>query len=143
MRLPPLAIIVPDMANSQAAALAALPSVDRLLQQVKAQGLVASYGRARVTEAIRSDLARLRSARLPDVEAADPSTILERVSERLEADARRSLRPVFNLTGTVLHTNLGRAPLPEEAIEAMQAVARGASNLEYDIDAGRRGERDV
>jgi L-seryl-tRNA(Ser) seleniumtransferase len=123
--------------------LAALPSVDRLLQRSEAQVLIAHYGRTRVVHAIRSDLALLRAARSSEPGAADQDAILERVSRRLQAEARPALRPVFNLTGTVLHTNLGRAALPEEAIEALGAVARGASNLEFDLGAGRRGERDA
>jgi L-seryl-tRNA(Ser) seleniumtransferase len=130
------------MANSQASALASLPSVDRLLHRREAQALIAAYGRASVTNAIRSVLAELRAARLFDPLAAAEPAVLKRATQRLEAESRPSLRRVFNLTGTVLHTNLGRAPLPEEAIEAMSAVARDAANLEYDLSAGRRGERD-
>lgn len=68
--------------------------------------------------------------------------IIARVAERLLERAQPTLRPVFNLTGTVLHTNLGRAVLPEEAIEAMIAVARSPASLEYELEGGRRGERD-
>ena len=68
--------------------------------------------------------------------------ILAEVAARIEADFAPSLKPVFNLTGTVLHTNLGRAPLPQEAIDAMALVAGGASNLEYDLASGKRGDRD-
>ncbi|MEO8144133.1 MAG: L-seryl-tRNA(Sec) selenium transferase [Betaproteobacteria bacterium] len=120
--------------------LASLPSVDRLLQQFATQALVARHGRAPVTEAIRGVLAELRAERTPQVGDAD--ALLRRVGLRLENDARPSLRPVFNLTGTVLHTNLGRAQLPEEAIEAMTVAARRTVNLEYDLGSGKRGERD-
>jgi L-seryl-tRNA(Ser) seleniumtransferase len=129
------------MADIHASALASLPSVDRLLRRPDADALVAAYGRAAVTNAIRGVLEELRAARAglpPDIAAA----VVGRVSQRLESEARPSLRPVFNLTGTVLHTNLGRAPLPEEAIDALREAAREATNLEYDLASGRRGERD-
>jgi L-seryl-tRNA(Ser) seleniumtransferase len=118
--------------------LAALPSVDRLLRHPATEPLIGAHGRYAVTEAIRAVLAELRAARV----LASESGILERVSGRLDEEAKPPLRPVFNLTGTVLHTNLGRAQLPEEAIEAMAAAARSAVNLEYDLAAGKRGERD-
>ena len=121
--------------------LASLPSVDRLLQQSATQALLARHGRALVTDAIRGVLAELRAERTPQVGDAD--ALLQRVARRLEKDARPPLRPVFNLTGTVLHTNLGRAQLPEEAIEAMASAARHPVNLEYDLETGRRGERDT
>ena len=119
--------------------LAALPSVDRLLQRPETEALIAGHGRPAVTDAIRAVLAGIRSSAKP---VLDIDGILERVAERLEAERQPSLRPVFNLSGTVLHTNLGRAQLPEEAIEAMAAAARNPVNLEYDLEAGKRGERD-
>jgi L-seryl-tRNA(Ser) seleniumtransferase len=97
------------------------------------------HGRAAVTHAIRGALDELRQGRILDLGEEE---ILGRVSGSLEREAQATLRPVFNLTGTVLHTNLGRAQLPEEAVEAMAAAAREAVNLEYDLDAGKRGERD-
>jgi len=130
------------MAESRASMLAQLPSVDRLLRRPETDALIAAYGRVAVTNAIRGVLEDLRAARAQvpqDVSAG----IVGRVSERLEAEARPSLRSVFNLTGTVLHTNLGRAPLPEEAIDAICDAARDASNLEYDLARGTRGERDA
>src|SRR5438094_2517264 len=117
---------------------AALPSVDRLLQQRVAIPLITQHGRSAVTDAIRAVLAELRS----EGKVTSQEQILERVAALLERHARASLRPVFNLTGTVLHTNLGRAQLPEEAIEAMAQAARSTVNLEYDLAEGRRGERD-
>jgi len=131
------------MADSRASALASLPSVDRLLRRPEADALVAEYGRQAVTDAVRAVLQDLRQAPALASQAAAQDAVLSRALQRLEAEARPSLRPVFNLTGTVLHTNLGRAPLPAEAIDAIRDVAREASNLEYDLARGRRGERDA
>jgi L-seryl-tRNA(Ser) seleniumtransferase len=119
--------------------LASLPSVDRLLRSGAAAPLISTHGRSAVTRAIRDVLAELRASGSVPAE----EEILARVSARVEEAARASLRPVFNLTGTVLHTNLGRALLPPEAIAAMVEVARAPSNLEYDLEQGRRGERDA
>ncbi|MDX1376876.1 MAG: L-seryl-tRNA(Sec) selenium transferase [Burkholderiales bacterium] len=129
------------MADSGASALARLPSVDRILRRPDTDALVAAYGRAAVTGAIRAVLEDLRAARaqMPSDVAA---TVVGRVSARLEDAARPSLRAVLNLSGTLLHTNLGRAPLPEAAIDALVDAAREATNLEYDLATGRRGDRD-
>jgi L-seryl-tRNA(Ser) seleniumtransferase len=121
--------------------LSSLPSVDRVLQQDASTALVAQHGRAAVTDAVRGVLAELRAAKTPELGAAD--AVLARAAENLERSSRPSLRPVFNLTGTVVHTNFGRAQLPEEAIEAMAAAARDPVNLEYDLETGKRGERDA
>lgn len=135
------------MTDSTASLLSSIPSVDKLLRTPNAETLIDSFGRQPVTNAVRDDLATLRQAlaKKDNVETGDVSSanILARVAARLEADLSPSLKPVFNLTGTVLHTNLGRAPLPEEAIDAIAAVSRGASNLEYNLSTGKRGDRDV
>jgi L-seryl-tRNA(Ser) seleniumtransferase len=127
------------MADPTASPLAALPSVDRLLRRHEAKALIDAHGRPAVTNCVRAELAALRAAHQGE---ASESAILERVAARLEREATPTLRPVFNLTGTVLHTNLGRAVLPQEAIDAVVAVAGGASSLEYDLEGARRGEGD-
>jgi L-seryl-tRNA(Ser) seleniumtransferase len=115
---------------------AALPAVDRVLRAAGA--LIEAHGRALVTEAVRHALA----ARRADSVAADIPTILADVDWALAHLMANSQRRVFNLTGTVLHTNLGRAPLPEEAIEAAAEAMREPTTLEYETEGGRRGERD-
>jgi L-seryl-tRNA(Ser) seleniumtransferase len=121
--------------------LSSLPSVDRVLKQKGSAALVARHGRAALTDAVRGVLAGLRSASSPEL--GEAGAVLARAAEQLAEDARPSLRPLHNLTGTVVHTNFGRAPLPEEAIEAMAAAARAPVNLEYDLATGKRGERDA
>ncbi|MCZ6605198.1 MAG: L-seryl-tRNA(Sec) selenium transferase, partial [Alphaproteobacteria bacterium] len=122
--------------------------VDRLLQTPTAERLIAAHGRDAVVGAVRTVLEDLR-ARLSDSEGAgegaDTSAhaILTKAQAIVEILARPSLKPVINLTGTVLHTNLGRAQLPDAAIEAMTAVAGAPANLEFDLGTGRRGDRDV
>ncbi len=119
-----------------------IPSVDRLLGLPDLQALTASHGQTLATDAVRRVLADLRA--LPDdaTPDLDDAALVGRIMDVAHQRMALSLRPVFNLTGTVLHTNLGRASLPESAIEAMASVARGASNLEFDVAAGKRGDRD-
>jgi L-seryl-tRNA(Ser) seleniumtransferase len=124
-------------------ALSSIPSVDRLLRSGDIQPLIAERGRTIVTDAVRYVLDELRGE-LASGNGADVSeaAVVERVRHRIETQAIGSLRPVFNLTGTILHTNLGRAPLPREAVDAMTQAALHPTNLEFDLTEGRRGERD-
>ena len=120
---------------------ARLPSIDRLLGEPAAEALVAAHGRPLTLEALRAALDGLRAK--PPKEGAEPAALaLAEAASRLARLSQPSQRRVFNLTGTVLHTNLGRALLPEEAIEAVASAMREPSNLEYEISSGKRGERD-
>ena len=122
-----------------------LPSVDALLRRPLVAGAIVEYGRALVLGELRAVLEVLRDglAQGADIAGRDAAAtqIEQQALARLARQAEPSLRRVFNLTGTVLHTNLGRAPLPPEAIAAM-TVAADACNLEYDLATGGRGERD-
>jgi L-seryl-tRNA(Ser) seleniumtransferase len=114
------------------------PSVEHLVGGADAE-VLAAYGRSAFTGAVRAVLADLRAAGGP---VPDAAALRDAAATRLAAERRPSLRPVFNLTGTVLHTNLGRALLPRSAAEAVAAVMTQASNLEFDLATGARGERD-
>ncbi len=126
--------------------LARIPSTDRLLLSPVLAGTIAAHGRIVVLEIAREVLEEVREALLVEGDAAaaraEEFAIGATIAERVRARLAPSLKPVFNLTGTVLHTNLGRAPMAPEAIEAAARVAAGASNLEYDLARGRRGDRD-
>ncbi len=117
-----------------------LPSVDAVLRAPSAELAVARFGRAAAIAAVRRSLgdARAECAALTSTDAVAAEAL-----SRLEAEAQPSLRAVFNLTGTVLHTNLGRAIIAEEAVEAAASAMRHAVALEFDLAAGRCGERDV
>jgi L-seryl-tRNA(Ser) seleniumtransferase len=116
-----------------------LPSLHALLSTPETAALIARFGRDVVTSTLRSHLDSFRQQRRFGIPPAD---ILSAAAASLAHRFAASQRPVFNLTGTVLHTNLGRAPLPPEAAEAAAAALRGATNLEYDLETGHRGERD-
>ena len=111
-----------------------LPSVDSLVTEP----LVERHGRPVVVAAARAALARARE----EIQAGfEPGDLTERVERELQALSEPRLKRVLNATGVIVHTNLGRAPLAQAALERVQEVARGYSNLEYDLDAGARGSR--
>jgi L-seryl-tRNA(Ser) seleniumtransferase len=125
-----------------------LPSVDDVLNLEGVLPLVERDGHPAVTEAARSVLASLRqeiAAGHLDGHAVElaVSGIADAVARRLRQSLQHSLQPVINATGVVLHTNLGRAPLAHAAIQRIGHVAATYSNLEFDIEAGHRGKRDV
>ena len=124
------------------AGLRAIPSVDQLLQLPFAREAIGRFGRLAVTDALRTVLADLREDVLKGGSVPPRERILAMAMASLEKGERSTLSPLFNLTGTVLHTNLGRAVLAEAAIEAATAAMRSAVALEFDLDSGKRGERD-
>jgi L-seryl-tRNA(Ser) seleniumtransferase len=118
-----------------------LPKTDRLLEAAARAGLVDRLGHGVVVDRIRADLDRLRREVLAGAPCPPPEEIERDLLAGLEGDARGSLREVVNATGVVIHTNLGRAPLSDAAVEAMRRAAVGYTNLEYDLAAGERGDR--
>ena len=120
-----------------------LPQIQRLLEMPEATALCAEFGRPAVTGVLRDTLDGLRAAIGTGMLDAvpDAQTVLTRSGAALADRRRRGLRQTINATGIVLHTNLGRAPLAPEAIAAVAEVASGYCNLEFDLEAGRRGSR--
>src|SRR4029077_18304647 len=120
------------MANTQAQDRRGLPSVDAVMRSPAAQVATARFGRRAIVGAVRQELGELRRNGLA-IAAQDAATF---ALARLEAADAPRLKPVYNLTGTVLHTNLGRAPVAETAIAAAAAAMRNAVALEYDLGTG-------
>ncbi|MDA8050543.1 MAG: L-seryl-tRNA(Sec) selenium transferase [Rhodospirillales bacterium] len=116
-----------------------LPSVDAVVRSEEGARAVVRFGHPATVAAVRETLAEWRAAKRAP---ADASLLAAAALERLAEAAAPSLRPVFNLTGTVLHTNLGRAPLGPAATTAAVAAMRGPVTLEFDLASGGRGERD-
>ncbi len=130
--------------SERQALLRQIPSIDRLLGATALQDLAAACPHVLLREAAQQAVAEVRQALL-DENAPAPDcgvdAVAGRAAELASIAARPSLRRVINVTGTLLHTNLGRAPLCAAALQAINQVARGYSNLEYDLDAGQRGKR--
>jgi len=122
-----------------------LPSVDRLLRQPGAMALAGEHGHTWVAEQARALLEALRAEALAGALAAgavQPEALDAALRERIDAGLRPRLAPVLNLTGTVIHTNLGRAWLADAALAQLLATMSAPVNLEFDLAAGGRGERD-
>jgi len=120
-----------------------LPGVDRLLQERAVQALAEEYGHDLTVEAIRQALDLARQAIMAGQDCPSANELIEMTRVSLEARSRPTLRPVINATGVIIHTNLGRSPLSAAARAAMELAAQGYTNLEYDLEAGRRGSRYV
>lgn len=119
-----------------------LPSVDHLLQQATIAPLCDEYPREQVKRATQEVLAERRAALMTDQSIdVDPPRLALAIRERLQQRRQPSLRRVINATGIVLHTGLGRAPLAQEAVDAIMQVALGYCNLEFDLAGGDRGDR--
>ncbi|MER8885932.1 L-seryl-tRNA(Sec) selenium transferase [Mesorhizobium sp. M0902] len=131
------------MTASSANPLRNLPSVDQVLRTPLAAAAIERFGRQAATEAIRRAVADARMAsRNAAAVVPEANDLAGDALVQLRDGERSSLRPVFNLTGTVLHTNLGRALLAKEAVEAVRLAMREAVALEFDVEKGERGERD-
>ncbi|MGE3276906.1 MAG: L-seryl-tRNA(Sec) selenium transferase [Vicinamibacterales bacterium] len=124
-----------------------IPAIEQARQRPGVRALERTYGQAAVVQALREAANALRAAIADGRPVTDSDTagaIMEDAARaRLEVQFRGSLRPVINATGVVLHTNLGRAPLAPAALARLTDIARGYSNLEYDLARGRRGSRTV
>src|ERR1700728_1115063 len=125
-----------------------LPSVDELIRTPAATNLVDAHGAAAVTDAARSVLSRLRqeiSSGLLDEQALRLALggVTGAIESQLRQSLRHSLRAVINATGVILHTNLGRAPLAEAALQHVRETAGRYSNLEFNVETRERGKRDV
>src|SRR6266436_6291938 len=131
----------------QAELLRQIPSVDELLGQPRLAELSKRVDRNLVVEVARAVLADLRGRIAGDANwmalGLNAASVEELISAEVERILSRSLQPVINATGVILHTNLGRAPLPEAVVDEFRRTATQYSNLEYDLEAGarRRGDR--
>lgn len=118
-----------------------IPSVDQILQDKAVKRMITQYGRSLTTEAIRTALEKIRSEIKSQNISPSYSHIIDQIKNQLLTWTTPTLVPVINATGVVLHTNLGRAPMSKNSIKAIQEVALGYSNLEFNLEKGNRGSR--
>jgi L-seryl-tRNA(Ser) seleniumtransferase len=140
----PCANLISSMADQTATLLRDLPSIDRLLKHPRCEALLSRYNREYVTEQSRAVIEELRAEirRVGRPLDLGDDAIIERIEAAIFVDSQPGHIRVVNATGTILHTNLGRALLPRAAMDAMLAVADHPINLEYDLTVGKRGKRE-
>jgi L-seryl-tRNA(Ser) seleniumtransferase len=118
-----------------------LPSVDELLYSSSGQQLVQQYSRSMALRFVRASIAQARAQIRQGAQCPSSDELLLAAEHMLKESQRPNLQPVINATGVIINTNLGRSPLSQEALQAVQRVAGGYSNLEYELEAGERGSR--
>ena len=125
-------------------ALRALPSVNSLLETPIGQALITRYGHDQTTDAVRYILQMTRDAIINNTPTeSTQQRLLQQIEHHLKQQTQPTLRQVINGTGVIIHTNLGRAPLSDDAIQAMNAVAAQYNTLEFDLNTGGRGSRNI
>jgi len=123
--------------------LRAIPSVDAILQSPTAESLITAFGRKLAIDAIRLSLDQIREKIISGHPVPTNDVIIKEAKKFALKWTHQSLAPVINATGIILHTNLGRAPLSEETIKAMQEISTSYNNLEFDLVKGKRGKRSI
>jgi L-seryl-tRNA(Ser) seleniumtransferase len=123
--------------------LSAIPSVDAILQSPSADTLINTAGRDLAVKAIRQSLDQIRAKMLSGIPLPDVDMIIKEANKFVREWIQPSLYPVINASGIILHTNLGRAPLSDDTIKAMQGVSASYNNLEFDLQKGKRGKRSI
>jgi L-seryl-tRNA(Ser) seleniumtransferase len=118
-----------------------LPSVDELLHSTGGQQLVQRYSRSMTLQAVRASISHARAQIRQGAPCPSSDEILTIAEHILDVSQRPNLQPVINASGVIINTNLGRSPLSQEALQAVQRVAGGYTNLEYELEAGERGSR--
>ena len=118
-----------------------LPSVDELLHSASGQQLVQRYSRSMTLQAVRASISQARAQIRQGAPCPSSDEILTVAEHILDESQRPNLQPVINATGVIINTNLGRSPLSQEALQAVQRVAGGYTNLEYELEDGERGSR--
>ncbi len=118
-----------------------LPSVDELLHSSSGQQLVQQYSRSMALRSVRASIAQARAQIRQGAQCPSSDELLLAAEHMLKESQRPNLQPVINATGVIINTNLGRSPLSQEALQAVQRVAGGYTNLEYELEAGERGSR--
>lgn len=118
-----------------------LPSIDVLLHSPAGQHLASRYSRPLALRAVRASIAQARASIRDGELCPSPEQLLNAAEHTLEQEQQPNLRPVINATGVIINTNLGRAPLSQQALAAVQQIATGYSNLEYELESGGRGSR--
>ncbi|MBM3138248.1 MAG: L-seryl-tRNA(Sec) selenium transferase [Chloroflexi bacterium] len=123
--------------------LSRLPSVDSLLSSPEGKALISEFGRDLALHSIRAELEMIRNRVVQGEPVPDAKAIIKLSKQRIAIWLNPSLIPVINASGIIIHTNLGRAPLSQDTILAMDKVSRGYSNLEYELKEGKRGKRSI
>jgi len=120
-----------------------IPPVSEVIENITAESWSQSYSRKLILSAVREELAELRlKIKAGSADTTSPADLNNLVRQRLEKKSSYSLKKVINATGIIVHTNLGRAPLAEKAIEHLREISEGYSNLEFDLEQGHRGSRE-